>query len=83
MESGDFNKRYYVFASDSEAVTSFELLHPAFMEKLAALPFEVSIEVVDNIVYLYTPLQKGSTNRIEQYEIMLGILMEAYKQMRM
>jgi hypothetical protein len=82
MEWGDFNKKYEVFASTAEGVTSFELLHPAFMEKLEALPFEVNIEVVDNVVYLYSnqPTDKNSAVRYKQ---MLDILREAYKQMRM
>lgn len=82
MEWGDFNKKYEVFASSYEGATSFELLHPAFMEKLQALPLEVNIEVVDNVVYLYSP-QKDAANSLRKYEIMLDILQEAYKQMKM
>jgi hypothetical protein len=51
------------------------------MEKLEALPFEVNIEVVDTIVYLYAPL-KTEKNPPEYYKAMLNILQEAYKQMR-
>lgn len=82
MEWGDFNKKYEVFASSAEGVTSFELLHPAFMVKLEALPFEVNIEVVDNVVYLYSnqPTDKVPSVRYRQ---MLDILREAYKQMRL
>ncbi|MDN5274370.1 MAG: hypothetical protein JWP06_271 [Candidatus Saccharibacteria bacterium] len=82
MEWGDFNKKYEVFATTYEGATSFELLHPAFMEKLEALPFEVNIEVVDNVVYLYSP-QKTENNSVETYAKMLEILQEAYKQMKM
>jgi hypothetical protein len=82
MEWGDFNKKYEVFASTGEGVTSFELLHPVFMEKLEALPFEVNIEVVDNVVYLYAP-QKTDKNSADKYQVMLEILQEAYKQMKM
>ncbi len=82
MEWGDFNKKYEVFATTYEGATSFELLHPAFMEKLEALPFEVNIEVVDNVVYLYSP-QKTEKNSAENYIKMLEILQEAYKQMKM
>jgi hypothetical protein len=81
MEWGDFNKKYEVFASSYEGATSFELLHPAFMEKLEALPLEVNIEVVDNVVYLYTSQKHVQTT--EEYEIMLEILKEAYKQMKL
>jgi hypothetical protein len=80
MEWGDFNKRYEVWASDMERVTSFELLNPSFMVQLEALPFEVNIEVVDNIVYLYS----GDTAVTPQaYETMLAILHQAFKEMRM
>lgn len=81
MEWGDFNKTYEVFASDSELATSFELLNPKFMEQLQALPFEINIEVVDNIVYLYSP--EMGTLRPEHYETMLTILRAAFKEMRM
>lgn len=82
MEWQEFNDKYEVFASSTEGVTSFELLHPAFMVKLEALPFEVNIEVVDNVVYLYSqrPTDKNSP---AQYKQMLEILREAYKQMKM
>jgi hypothetical protein len=81
-EWGDFNKKYEVFASSAEGATSFELLHPSFMEKLEALPFEVNIEVVDNVVYLYS-VQLIEKNAPASYERMLEILQEAYKQMKM
>lgn len=82
MEWGDFNWKYQVYASDAEQVTSFELLHPAFMEKLEGLPFEINIEVVDNVVYLYAP-QKQDRAEASRYPVMLEILQEAYKQMKL
>jgi len=80
MEWGDFNKRYEVWASDMERVTSFELLNPSFMVKLQELPFEVNMEVVDNIVYLYSSKTSATP---QTYETMLGILDVAFKEMRM
>lgn len=77
MEWPDFNKRYNVYATDIEQVTAFELLHPVYMEKLFALPFKVSIEVVDNVVYLYTLDKKAD------YATMLSILKDAFKEMRL
>lgn len=86
-EWNDFNKKYDVFASDTEQATSFELLNPSFMEKLEALPFEVSIEVVDNVVYLYAKEGlsdvAGSEVGPVRYETMLGVLKAAFKEMRM
>ncbi len=82
MEWPDFNKKYEVFASDIERVTSFELLEPVFMEKLEALPFEVNINVVDNVVYLYAGVNSGNSNAAN-YQIMLDILLKAFQQMRL
>lgn len=86
-EWGDFNKLYDVFASDAEQATSFELLNPTFMEKLEAVPFEVNIEVVDNVVYLYADEAESkemtSAYDAQRYELMLSLLKDAFKEMRM
>lgn len=82
MEWGDFNKKYEVYASSAEGAASFELLHPAYMEKLEALSYEVNIEVVDNVVYLYAP-QNAPAIDTARYASMLEILREAYKQMKL
>lgn len=76
MEWDEFNKRYEVFATDVEEVTSFELLHPAFMEKLFSLGFDVNIEAVDNVIYLYS---SGAVD----YAVMLDVLMEAFKELKL
>lgn len=81
MEWSDFNTKYEVFASDQELATSFELLNPSFMEKLEALSIEVNIEVVDNIVYLYTP-EKGII-KPENYQTLLSLLKDVFKEMKM
>ena len=81
MEWGDFNKKFEVWASDLERVTSFELLNPTFMEKLAAVPFKVNIEVVDNVVYLYSA--DAAANTSENYELLLALLREAFNEMRL
>lgn len=75
-----FNNKYEVFASGYEQATSFELLNPTYMEQLEALPFEVNIEVVDNVIYLYTS-ERGSD--AATYETMLDILDKAFKEMRL
>ena len=79
MEWGEFNTMYDVFASDLERVTSFELLNPAFMANLHDLPFEVNIEVVDNVVYLFT---KGNTN-VSIYASLYDIVLKAHKEMKL
>ena len=80
LEWGEFNQRYEVWASDLERVTSLELLNPSFMVKLQELPFEVNIEVVDNIVYLYSGKTTASPTT---YDTLLTILYQAFKEMRM
>lgn len=79
MEWGEFNNMYDVYASDLERVTSFELLNPAFMANLRDLPFEVNIEVVDNVVYLFT---KGNTNA-SVYTQLYDIVLKAHKEMKL
>lgn len=79
MEWGEFNNMYDVFASDLERVTSFELLNPLFMANLRDLPFEVNIEVTDNVVYLFT---KGKTD-INTYAALYDIVLKAHKEMKL
>ena len=79
MEWGEFNAMYDVYASDLERVTSFELLNPLFMANLRDLPFEVNIEVVDNVVYLFT---KGNTNA-NIYASLYDIVLKAHKEMKL
>lgn len=75
-----FNSKYEVFATSEEQTTSFELLNPTYMEQLQALPFTVNIEVVDNVVYLYTT--ERYTNA-DTYSTMLDLLNKAFKEMRL
>lgn len=74
-----FNKKYEVYATAPEQVTSFELLNPTFMEKLEALPFEVNIEVVDNVIYLYAP---ESSTDIQAFSTMLDVMHKAFEELR-
>ena len=77
LEWSEFNSKYNVYATNVEQVTAFELLHPVYMEKLFALPFRVSIEVVDNVVYLYT------FDTAADYATMYNILIDAFKEMKL
>ncbi|MGH7241787.1 MAG: DUF3137 domain-containing protein, partial [Candidatus Saccharimonadales bacterium] len=77
----DFNKKYQVYATSPEQATSLELLNPKYMEQLEAVPFEVNIEVVDNVVYLYAA--EGSVVQPEHYQTMLDLLQLAFKEMRL
>lgn len=75
-----FNQQYEVYASNTEQATSFELLNPTYMEQLAALPFAVTIEVVDNVIYLYTD-ERGTD--VATYGIMLDLVHKAFKELRL
>lgn len=75
-----FNNKYEVYASAPEQVTSFELLNPTYMEQLEALPFEVNIEVVDNVIYLYTSEIDAT---LEVYESMLDLTNKAFVELRL
>ena len=79
LEWGDFNKRYDVYATDENQVTSFELLNPAFMAWLYDQNIKVNIEVVDNIVYLYSKVS-AHENR---YAEMLEILKRSHKELKL
>ena len=79
-ESGDFNKNYRVFASNAEQVTSFELLNPQMIETLTNAPFEINIEVIDNVIYFFANLH---TTDASNYAAMLSILQSAYRELKM
>lgn len=75
-----FNDKYEVFASSTEQATSFELLNPRYMEQLEAAPFEVNIEVVDNVVYFYSDERNASAT---DYQAMLHLLQLAFNEMKL
>ena len=80
LESSEFNNKYRVLADSVEQVTSFELLHPAMMQVLIDAPFEINIEVIDNIIYFYVLLR--NTNA-DNYAAMLSILQAAYRELKL
>lgn len=76
LEGVDFGKKYKVYAEKPEQVSGFELLDPALMSVLCDLDFEINIEVVDNIIYLYT------TDNVS-YESMFEVFKWSYNNMKM
>ena len=76
-ESVEFNKKFAVWAANQDQATSFELLATNFMERIYKLEFEINIEVVDNVLYLYSPSKNIS------YSDMLEVLTWAFKEMKM
>ena len=74
----DFNERYSVYATDMDKVTSFELLNPSVMADLYDHNLNISIEVVDNIVYFHTRVSQTSGS----YKAMMEILVRAYQELK-
>lgn len=79
FEWPDFNQRYVVYATDMDKVTSFELLNPKFMADLYDKELKVNIEVVDNVVYLYSKVTAGVT----KYPQMMMILQQAFRELKL
>ena len=77
LEGVDFGKFYSVYASDQDKVNSLELLNPRYMATLIDLPFEVNIEIVDNVLYLY------STDNNANFDTMLTLIQNAFLEMKM
>jgi hypothetical protein len=50
------------------------------MEMLEALPFEVNIEVVDNVIYLYAPESKTDT---QAFSTMLDVMHKAFEELKL
>ncbi len=75
-ESVEFNKKFAVWAANQDQATSFELLATNFMERIYALDFEINIEVVENVLYLYSPDTKIN------YADMLEVLSWAFDEMK-
>jgi hypothetical protein len=76
-ESVEFNKKFSIWATDTDKATSFELLATNFMERIYALDFEINIEVIDNVLYLYSPSKNIA------YNDMLEVLSWAFEEMKM
>ncbi|MEI6378140.1 MAG: TIM44-like domain-containing protein [Candidatus Falkowbacteria bacterium] len=77
-EWGDFNDKFLLYADKIDGATSFELLTTNFMAKIYDLPFNLNIEVVDNVLYIYT-----SDRSQLDYGKLLEILSWAFDEMKM
>lgn len=80
MEWGEFNRRYNVFAASSDALPAFELLNPAFMERLYERNLPYSLEVKDNVIYIFAKVKAA---QMDNYAELLNVLSEAFKELKM
>lgn len=84
LEWQDFNKRYDVSATDIDRLATFELLNPGFMAYLYDTDPGISIEVADNVVYLYKYIgSQGNTDNSTDYTVLFEILSRAYKELKL
>ena len=79
VEWTDFNKRYEVYASKSDALPAFELLNPKFMEYLYAKNPNYSIEVIGSNIYIFANIK---TVQDRDYFDLLDILSAAYRELK-
>lgn len=75
-ESNDFDRKFCLWAHPQDQISSFELLTPDFMVKIYDLPFELNIEIVDNVLYFYAESRKDI-----DYDVMLDLLGRAFDDM--
>lgn len=87
FEWPDFNERYVVHATHADRLATFELLNPAFMAYLYDTNSNLNIEVSDNTIYVYGvgvgPESKLGKTDAGGYEVMMEILMKAFKELKM
>ncbi|MBI4433299.1 hypothetical protein HY632_00850 [Candidatus Uhrbacteria bacterium] len=74
----DLDRKFSVWASPLDQANAFELLTPTFLERIHALPFPVTMEVVDHFLYLATRHRSSAA----QYEEMLEVLSWAFDEMQ-
>lgn len=79
LEWPDFNNRYAVYATESDRLATFELLNPGFMAFLYDNYNNVSIEVVDNIVYFFAEKKSARSD----YEQLIQLLQRAFKELQL
>lgn len=79
LEWSSFNAKYTVYSTRQDALATFELLNPSFMQFLHDHHPKATIQVVDNIIYIAVPANEQNTD----YALMLEILGRAHKELKM
>lgn len=79
MEWEDFNRHYKVYAASKDALPAFELLNPAFMERLYERDLPYNLEVKGNTICIFAKVRNAKK---ENYAEMLEVLTEAYKELK-
>lgn len=84
FEWQDFNKRYEVYATNTDRLAAFELVNPGFMQYLYDIDPKVWIEVTDNVIYLHKPSAPNLSPEaaLKEYTTMFTILEKAFKELK-
>lgn len=80
LEWNEFNEKYQVFAHSKDVVTTFELLNPHFMAQLSDKNLNYNIEVIDNVLYIFAPVNSTES---EDYGEIFDVLSLAFKELKM
>lgn len=85
FEWSDFNDHYSVHATEQDRLAAFELINPGFMAELYDGGLDMSIEVVDNVLYLYRyiGIRSVAETSAEEYRAMLSLGLKAFKELRL
>lgn len=78
LESNDFNKKFILWSDRADYTSALELLTPNFMERISRLTFEINIEIIGEVLYLYT-----EEHRNIGYDDLLEVLHWAFEEMKM
>lgn len=79
MEWNDFNRRYEVYATDTNTLEAFELLNPKFMADLYDRGLKLNLQVIGNNIYFFTNAKKSDEKK---YAAMMDTLIAAYHELK-
>lgn len=76
LESNAFERAWQVHATEQDDIAAFELLNPAYLDRLASLDYPIGIEAVGRSLYLFDESGKVP------YEVMFDLLRAAHAELR-
>lgn len=83
FEWPDFNRRYEVYATDADLLAAFELVNPDFMAYLYDTGVPITVEVVNDTVYVYTSDREKRVVNAKSYRTHLEIMHRVYRELRL
>ena len=80
LEWEEFNQKYRVFAKNQDILPTFELLNPKFMAELYDKHLDYTIEVINNVIYLFAEI---TVIKEPDYVELFNILSLAFKELKL